>query len=160
MYAGTEQNQLALWTREGVVAGLPALEQLPHYPLWDDPDGASLDARARAYLDVNCAHCHAPNGPASSAALDLRFSQDVLRRFGVFKRPVAAGRGSGGRLYDIWPGRPEESILLLRLESTEPGVMMAELGRTLVDREGVALIRAWIAAMNADSFRSPSSGLR
>ena len=160
MYAGTEQNQLALWTREGLVAGLPALEQLPHYPLWDDPGGASLDARARAYLDVNCAHCHAPNGPASSAALDLRFSQDLPRRFGVFKRPVAAGRGSGGRLYDIWPGRPEESILLLRLESTEPGVMMAELGRTLIDREGVALVRAWIAAMNADSFRSPSSGLR
>ena len=70
--------------------------------------------------------------------------------FGVTKPPVAAGIGSGGRMYDIVPGRPDESILAYRIASTHPGVMMPELGKRLVHEEGVALIRQWIAAM-ADS---------
>jgi len=36
---------------------------------------------------------------------------------------------------------------LHRLQSTELGVMMPELGRRMVDADGVALIREWIAAM-------------
>ena len=52
--------------------------------------------------------------------------------------PVAAGKGSGGREFDIKPGDPDGSILLYRAESTEPGVMMPELGRHLADPEAVA----------------------
>ena len=63
------------------------------------------------------------------------------------KPPVAAGRGSGGRLYSIVPGEPDASILVFRLEATEPDIRMPELGRNLVDVEGNALIREWIAAM-------------
>ena len=33
------------------------------------------------------------------------------------------------------------------MTSTEPGVMMPELGRTLTHDEGLALVRAWIAEM-------------
>ena len=60
---------------------------------------------------------------------------------------MAAGRGSGGRSFDIEPGEPERSILPYRFESTEPGVMMPELGRSLTDPEAVAMLRQWIAAM-------------
>ena len=51
-------------------------------------------------------------------------------------------------LYDLLPGRPDESILVYRIASTEPQVMMPELGRRLVHTEGVALVRAWIAGMD------------
>jgi hypothetical protein len=34
-----------------------------------------------------------------------------------------------------------------RIESTEPEIRMPELGRNLVDAEGVALIREWIAQL-------------
>jgi hypothetical protein len=68
------------------------------------------------------------------------------------KPPVAAGRGSGGKSFSIVPGSPDDSILLYRMESTEPGIMMPELGRTLVDEEGVALIRQWIEEMTARDF--------
>ena len=37
---------------------------------------------------------------------------------------------------------------MFRLQSTETGVMMPELGRTTAHREGVELIREWIGAMN------------
>ena len=36
--------------------------------------------------------------------------------------------------------------LLYRMASTEPGVAMPELGRTVPHAEGVQLIRDWIAA--------------
>jgi hypothetical protein len=36
---------------------------------------------------------------------------------------------------------------MLRLESVDPGVMMPELGRSLVHEEGVALVRRWIEEM-------------
>jgi uncharacterized repeat protein (TIGR03806 family) len=120
-----------------------------------NPDVTSPDrrlkarsARAREYLDVNCAHCHNPRGPASNSGLDLRVVQTDPSHWGVRKRPVAAGRASAGLLYAIDPGHPERSILLHRMESADPGVMMPELGRTLVHAEGVALIREWIAAMD------------
>lgn len=63
------------------------------------------------------------------------------------KMPIAAGRGSGGRLYDIVPGKPEGSVLVFRMESTEPGIMMPELPRRMVDVEGVKLIKEWIDTM-------------
>jgi hypothetical protein len=66
---------------------------------------------------------------------------------GLFKRPVAAGRGSGGLEFDIVPGAPDASILLHRMRSTDPGVTMPELGRSSVHDAGVDLIRAWIAVM-------------
>jgi hypothetical protein len=66
---------------------------------------------------------------------------------GVNKPPVAAGRGSGGLLFSIVPGKPEASILYYRMESTDPGAMMPELGRKLMHKEGLELIRDWIIAM-------------
>ena len=61
--------------------------------------------------------------------------------------PVAAGAGTGGRSFGIMPGKPDDSIMLYRISSAEPGIMMPELGRGSVHKEGAALIRDWIAAM-------------
>ena len=97
---------------------------------------------------MNCAHCHNPDGPARTSGLDLRYTQDDPSKVGFWKTPVAAGRGSGGRLFDIVPGKPDESILMYRLESMEPGIMMPELGRRLVDTAGVSLVREWIAKLH------------
>jgi hypothetical protein len=83
--------------------------------------------------------------------LDLLATQNDPYKRGIGKIPVAAGRGSGGRLYDIVPGQPDESILMYRLESMEPGVMMPELGRRLTDEEGVALVREWVASLNGST---------
>ena len=47
----------------------------------------------------------------------------------------------------IAPGDPDGSILVHRMESTEPGVMIPELSRSLVHHEGVELIRAYVASL-------------
>ena len=130
-----------------MLSGAPAASAAPKAPDWRDAS-APLDGRARAWLDVNCAHCHRREGPASNSGLFLTFGETDPVAYGVLKRPVAAGRGSGGREFDIKPGDPGGSILLYRVESTEAGVMMPELGRHIGDPKAVALLRQWIEGLH------------
>jgi len=117
-------------------------------PLWSARQDVSLNDAARAYLDVNCAHCHRPEGKASNSGLDLRWEQDDQTAVGIRKRPVSAGQGSGGFNFSIVPGDPTRSIMVHRMNSDNPGVAMPELGKTTVDKEGVDIIRRWIAEMD------------
>ncbi|MEZ4404218.1 MAG: SO2930 family diheme c-type cytochrome [Kofleriaceae bacterium] len=139
-------NQLQLLIDAGRLTDAPDPTTWPADPALDD-EAAPLADRARAWLDVNCAHCHNPTGPARTSGLDLSFRQTDPSMWGLCKTPVAAGAGSGGRFYDIVPGQPDQSILVFRLESTQPQIRMPELGRNLVHAESLALIRAWIAEM-------------
>ena len=119
----------------------------PTLPVWDDPASGTTAERARAYLDVNCAHCHNPAGSASNSGLFLRWTDAVTVNYGINKRPTAAGRGSGGHAFAIAPGYPDNSFLITRLESLDPGVAMPEVGRSTIHKEGAALLRQWIAEM-------------
>ena len=145
-YPQGSENQLAHLARIGYLSGAPPADGAPRNANWRD-DSQPLEARARAYLDVNCGHCHNPKGPADTTALSFDPGAPLDRRFGLCKPPVAAGRGTGDHLFDIVPGHPEDSILPFRMASREPGVMMPEQGRGTVHREGLELIRAWIAAL-------------
>ena len=140
-------NQLAYWTKVGYLKGAPPPDRAPKLAVWDDPLTGTLDARARAYLDTNCGHCHNPRGPANTTGLYLTAAQTDPMRLGLCKVPVSAGQGSGDLLFDVVQGKPEESILIHRMESTTPKIMMPELGRSMVHQEGVALIREWIASL-------------
>jgi uncharacterized repeat protein (TIGR03806 family) len=145
-YAEGAENQLAHWSRLGLLTGAPAPSAAPRTAVWTD-EHEPLEARARAYLDGNCGHCHNARGAASNSGLFLDLEETKPTRQGLGKRPVAAGRGSGGLLFDIAPGDPDGSILVHRMASTEPGVMMPELSRSLVHEEGLALVRAYIASL-------------
>lgn len=144
------RNLSVKWMGEMLTAG--KLDRLPPggatMPVWagysDDSPAAPF---ARAYLDVNCAHCHQPGGGASNSGLDLRWEQSDPHAIGIMKRPVAAGRGAGGHEFSVLPGRPDASILLYRMDSAEPGIAMPELGKSSVDAKGVAVVRRWIAEM-------------
>jgi len=118
----------------------------PHSESWQDPS-ASLEDRALAYLNMQCGHCHNPEGAADTSGLILDNSQTLAINRGVCKPPVAAGGGAGNLRYSIVPGQPEESILLYRMRSAKPDEMMPELGRSLIHSEGVDLISRWIAEM-------------
>lgn len=142
-YSGGTQNQLAHWSRIGLLEGAPAPSRAPRTAAWDDT-AEPLEARARAYLDANCGHCHNPSGMASTSGLNLHLEENDPAKLGVRKRPVAAGRGSGGLEFAIAPGEPDSSILYFRMASTDPGVMMPELGREVPHAEGLALVRAYI----------------
>ena len=143
------RNLSADWLDDFV--GLGKLDEAPQLaariPLWEERASVPIDAAARGYLETNCAHCHQPGATASNSGLDLRWEQHDPHAIGIFKRPVAAGRGSGGHEFDIVPSDPDDSILTFRMGSPEPGVAMPELGKSTVDSEGLAVVRRWIAQM-------------
>lgn len=143
------RNQLAHMQLVGMLKGVPSPDDAPRAPAWDD-NRVPAEMRARTYLDVNCAHCHNPAGLASHTQLDLRYTQDDPNHRGILKRPTSAGRASANMYFAIIPGRPDASFLLHRLESAEPAVRMPQIGRTIPHDEGVALIREWIASLNAE----------
>ena len=136
---------LAMAEQAGTLASMPKVER--RLPMWEQRDEVSLDAAARAYLDVNCAHCHQPGGGASNSGLDLRWEQDDPHAIGIRKPPVAAGRGAGGHAVSILPGQPDASIMVHRMNSIEPGVAMPELGKGTIDPEGLDIVSRWIAEM-------------
>jgi uncharacterized repeat protein (TIGR03806 family) len=146
-YNGKPENQLVHWSALGILEQAPEPNEVPHTSLWGDNE-ASLNDRARAYLDINCAHCHNEVGPADTSGLHLEPSTPVGAHLGKCKMPIAAGTGTGGRKYGIVPGKPDASIFTYRMESTNPAEMMPELGRSLAHKEGVRLIKDWIAAMD------------
>lgn len=147
-YADGKKNQLDKWAEVGYLKGYDKAANADNkIAKWDDPQSGTLEARAKSYLEVNCAHCHRQEGSANTSGLFLLLSDKNPESWGVMKSPVAAGAGSGNNLYDIVPGKPGESILVYRIESDDPEVRMPELGRSVAHAEAVALIKEWIAAM-------------
>ena len=109
-------------------------------------ESASLDERARAYLSVNCAHCHRFGG-GGAARIDLRHEIpfEETRVQGV--RPVLGG-------FDLTDpsivsgGDPARSVLLLRASKLGHG-RMPQLGSDTVDEKGMRLLARWIASLPA-----------
>jgi len=95
-------NQLDHWQKAGWLTGAFDAATAPRNAVWDDAR-EPLSARARAYLDANCSHCHNPAGAGDTSGLNLEpdASGPALGRC---KSPIAAGGGSGGRPFDIVPG--------------------------------------------------------
>ncbi len=157
LYPDGAANQLERWRAAGYLEGLPEnAAERPRSARWDDPASGTLDQRARAYLENNCAHCHQPGGQAGYTGVDFRASQKDLARLGVCKTPNSAGNVAG-LLYDLAPGRPDASILIYRVTSVAPKIAMPQLGRAVVHREGVELLRQWIASLPGAGCRAPSA---
>ena len=142
--AGQTTNQLTQWASNGELSGLPSINLVAQLPDWKDATHFTTEQRARAYLDVNCAHCHTPGGDAYNTGLFLEYEQTDLQKLGFMKAPVSAGGGAGGLDYDVVPGDAAHSVLAYRMNSTAAGTAMPELARTVIHKEGVQLIIDWI----------------
>lgn len=147
-YADGLKNQLDKWVEVGYLSGYKKEDNLTNKlaSAFDSTSG-TLEERAKAYLEVNCAHCHRREGSANTTGLYLQLSEKNPESWGIRKSPVAAGAASGTNLYDVVPGKPDSSILVYRITEDDPEIRMPELGRSLQHAEAVALIRQWIASM-------------
>jgi hypothetical protein len=108
---------------------------------------ATLESRARAYLDVNCATCHNPSGSAMAIPLDLSYGQALPVSFGVNQIATKPFETAPGLRLVIAPGNPEASILVQRMRSTDSKTGMPTIGHSSVDRDGVELVSEWIRSM-------------
>jgi uncharacterized repeat protein (TIGR03806 family) len=139
-------NQLQSWVAQGILTNLPS-SGVPILPNWDNPVDFSLDERARAYLDMNCAHCHTNGGAAYYTGFWLDYDETDSTKLGIRKIPIAAGPGSGTLTYDVVSGHADSSIVIFRMESTTPGITMPEIAKSIVHEKGVELIREWINSL-------------
>ena len=95
-----EFNQLVYWMNKEIIDEYPM--DLVSPVDWLD-ETKDINDRVRSYLDVNCGHCHSPTGNANSTGLYLHLNETRDINLGVFKKPVATGRGSGGNKYSNCP---------------------------------------------------------
>ena len=140
-YPAATDNQLRSWNNISLFgADIGAADGYDAFPILDDA-GAPLDGRARAYLDINCAACHQPGGPAPTA-IDLRFDTALGSTGTVNLAPSAGDLGvAGARI--ITPGDRNASVLWLRMQALD-GDRMPPLGSHLVDETGSDVIGDWI----------------
>ncbi|MGQ0697072.1 MAG: PQQ-dependent sugar dehydrogenase [Panacagrimonas sp.] len=145
---GVRDNQLRAFNHIGLFDR--NIGSATQYAAMTDPSiaAASLDRRARAYLDTNCAQCHQPGGP-TSVGLDLRASVDRADMRAVGVRPSAGALGIA-EAFIVAPSHKERSVLWERIRRLD-GARMPPLGSHRVDTEGVALIGQWI-----DSLGTPA----
>ena len=116
-----------------------------------DPS-ASLDERARSYLQVNCAHCHQFGG-GGTANISLRYDTPLEQTLILDVRP---SQGTFG-IYDariVAHGDPYRSVLFYRMAKLGPG-RMPRIGSDLLDEDGLRLMRDWIAQGPPGRSRSP-----
>ncbi len=109
---------------------------------------ASLEQRARSYLDANCAQCHQPGG--TGATFDARYdtplaSQDITNYPALFslgndnERIISAN--------DIWRSSVYTRMNLVDETNPSGSIQMPPLARLLVDTNAVAVIAAWIGSL-------------
>ena len=118
----TDLNQLEYFIANDLLDGLADTGNIGVLPDWTDEETYSLTQRSRAYLDINCAHCHQPGGEVTNFDIDFRY-ETPYNDTGIY-----ANRG------DI-----EE-----RIQSVNPVYMMPRLGRTVVHEEAVAMLLEYL----------------
>lgn len=109
-------------------------------------DNATIDEKARSYMDLNCAYCHQATSDVR-ANFDLRMSLN-LDGTGLLDAGFNNSLGVLGEAILV-EGEPDKSILYLRANSLQPGVAMPPLAKNRVHDEGVALIEEWIRQLGS-----------
>ncbi|MGL4400755.1 MAG: PQQ-dependent sugar dehydrogenase, partial [Luteolibacter sp.] len=133
-------NFLQLLSDTGYLDGLTeSPTSIPRHLAIDDTN-YSLEARARAYLDVNCSYCHQPGGTAPTA-FDSRvetplFSAQLVNAIST------AGLHPSDRL--LVPGQQDRSIIIHRAAARNGYTRMPPLGSNVIDQQGVQLLMDWI----------------
>ncbi len=113
---------------------------------------ASLEERARSYLDANCAQCHQPGG--SGPTFDGRYdtplsSQNIIN--------ILAVKGNLGydNVHIVTPKDVLRSSIYDRMNSVVPNVQMPTLARSLIDTGAVQLMADWINSLPGTPALNP-----
>lgn len=116
---GNPVSQLDQLSKKGLLAIAPntTISKLPDYKDTTLP----LEKRARAYFEINCAHCHNPDGFARSFNLNLMYQTSF---------------DNTGILFNKW-----------NIEHRMTIRDMPKLGTTIIDKEGLHLVQHYLASL-------------
>jgi uncharacterized repeat protein (TIGR03806 family) len=146
-YADGEKNQLEKWVEVGYL-NHDYPQNINTVVKWDD-NTQTLNDRVRAYLDINCAHCHSNDGYCNYRSMRFAFHKtDNPDNLGIcveHQEPI----GTAPYLtHIVTPQIPNRSVLYYRLNTTDETVRMPLKGRTVIHQEAVTLIENWINSLN------------
>ncbi len=122
-------NSLQNFIDKGLLNGAPNISEIEKLPIWSDMS-FSFSERARAYMDVNCAHCHQPGGfhdASGGVRPDFRYETPFANtNIESFKTDIV------NRI------------------NTDPafGPSMPLVGVSVIHQEGVTLIEDYINTLN------------
>ena len=151
-YGERTDNQLRMLEHLGLIRfepPVPSIDEPEVVPVLGPPgrdadpydESADVNARARAWLHVNCSHCH-QFGAGGTADIELREEYPVTATKALEAAPRQGNFGiAGGQL--LAPADPYRSILYYRISKMGRG-RMPHIGSDLVDPQGTKLIHDWI----------------
>ena len=119
-------NQLQYFINNGLLNGVSSISDITVLPDWEDEVNFDIFERGRAYIDINCAHCHQPGGYVPTGfILDYRLETEFTET-GIYEHR--------GQIED-------------RVQSTVPVYLMPQIGRSLVHDEGVVMLLEYLEAI-------------
>jgi uncharacterized repeat protein (TIGR03806 family) len=110
---------------------------------------ATLDEKARSYLDLNCAYCHRRDNSIRTN-FDLRYFNN-LEATELLTSGTLTPLGIDPNEKIVFAGDASKSILYHRMNSVDPNVMMPPMSKTIIDQPAVDLIEQWINQLNGIS---------
>jgi mono/diheme cytochrome c family protein len=145
-YSSTKvtDNQLRSWTNVSLLENPPlepAIPTLSKLSALTDTT-ASLENRARSYLDSNCASCHRPGGV--QAQWDARWDTPLASQGIIGATPLKELGIPGAKI--VAPADPAHSLIHFR-SSVLGGHQMPPLGKNKIDTAGLELLRQWIMSL-------------
>jgi mono/diheme cytochrome c family protein len=142
---GRTDNQLRTLGHLGLLAGDFAEAQIASYlkarPLTDT--SASLEVRARSYLDANCAQCHRPGGVRAN--FDARFTSPIEQQNLLYGVPNDTINGATDRYI-----RPQDLThsLIYERASRVGNLQMPPLAKNITDTAAMQVLAAWINSLS------------
>jgi uncharacterized repeat protein (TIGR03806 family) len=134
-------QQILNWQTRGWIAELPDLSQPTHKAIEDIT--ASLEEKARSYLDVQCATCHSPGGIAPGG-VDFRKKTPLDATNTVYV--MDSNIYEGEMMFRIQPGSAQLSTLIYRMESTSE-YHMPLVGSRIPDALAIDALKQWINSL-------------
>ncbi len=111
-----------------LIQGAPDIAQIPVLPNWENT-ALPLADRARAYLDVNCAHCHKTGG-----SYNTNFGEKFQL---TYETPFAESNINDFKV-----------TLKDRINTSIPGYFMPLIGTSLNHTEGIGLLNDYIDSLD------------